>query len=55
MRMPLIEDHMELVGRLLCERGETGHGSGTRAYLIQQNPGNHEPTHDQQNHLNNVR
>ena len=46
---------MKLVRRLLCERGETGHRSGTRADLIQQNPGNHEATHDQENHLDNVR
>ena len=46
---------MKLVRRLLCERGETGHRSGTRAYLIQQNPGNHEAAHDQENHLNDVR
>ena len=46
---------MEFVWRLLRENSETGHWSGARTDLIQQNPGNHESPHDQKNHLNNVR
>ena len=54
MRIIPTQNHVKFIRGLLGQGHKTRNGPAPVADLVQQYPGNHDATHDQQDHLNNI-